>query len=583
MHPERRGLLKALAIFATPVWAGPNAYLRLPYLQSVQADRASVLWTTSQPGRGSVTVSDGAGVTKTVSATMRAFPVAETKSPEPFYQYRAEITGLQPGTTYSYSVSMDGLFTATLSAVQYRFRTAAAGKFSFLAFGDTGENSVQQRQIMRAMTAESDVAMAIHTGDLAYPYGSFSQYELMYFSVNAAKMSNLPLFPTPGNHDYLGDGGAAYLASHSPPDCDVPDDDTGRYYSYNWGDAHFVSLDSNLLPYDAADRMIDWLQRDLAQTRKFWKIVYFHHPPYPTGHHRNDPFSAIARERLVPILESAGVQLVIGGHEHGFERTHPLCDGSAVTSGPSTTYVITGGGGASLQDLGYLPQTATSLALHHYMRFDVDGTRLSARAIDVDGNVIDRFQLAPAPVIAAGGVVNAADFSNSVARGSLATLFGQNLALRESIAGEPAALELEDVSLRIDGTLVPLSYASPTQVNFQVPQTASANAEVELRTRNGSATARLAIVDCAPAILSVDLQAARTLAIYVTGLGPYASEVSAWIGSAVVSDDLVASTQVSQGLCRVDVGPLTALAAGRYEIRIAARNALSRASTFSFA
>jgi uncharacterized protein (TIGR03437 family) len=581
MHPERRGLLKALALLATPSWAASNSYLRLPYLQCVQTDRASVLWTTAQPGSGSVAVSDGSGVAKTVKASMRSFLIAETNAAEPFYQYRADITGLQPGTTYSYSVSMDGQFAATLKAAQYRFRTAAPGKFSFLAFGDTGENSAPQRQVMGAMIDEPNIAMAIHTGDLAYPHGSFSQYESSYFSVNAAKMSNLPLFPTPGNHDYLGDGGAAYLASHAPPECDVPGDDNGRYYSYNWGDAHFVSLDSNLLPYDAGNRMLEWLQRDLAQTRKFWKIVYFHHPPYPTGHHRNDPFSAIARHRVVPILESAGVQIVIGGHEHGFERTHPLCAGQPVTTGPSTTYVITGGGGASLQALGFLPQTATALALHHYVRVDIDGTRLTTRAMDPDGNELDKFQLAPAPVIPSGGVVNGGDFSTYMAGGSLATVFGQNFAVREFVAGEPLPVELEDVTLRVDGILVPLFYASPSQVNFQIPDAAFGNVELELSTPNGSARTKISVAECAPALVSVAVPDSRTIAAHVTGLGAFVSEVSVWIGPDVVPQDLVFATPVGRGVYRLDVGPL-ALAPGRYELRIAARNILSGASQFSF-
>lgn len=582
MHPERRGLLKALALFVSPVWAGANTYLRMPYLQSVQADRASILWTTSQPATGSVTVTDSAGLSKTVTAVMRTFLVDETKSDQPFYQYRAEITGLQAGTTYTYSVSMEGLLTPLLSAAQYRFRTAATGRFSFLAFGDTGENSAPQREIMRAMTAEPNIAMAIHTGDLAYPYGSFKQYELSYFSVNAAKMSNLPFFPTPGNHDYLGDGGTAYLASHSPPDCDVPDDDTGRYYSFNWGDAHFVSLDSNLLPYDAGNRMLNWLERDLARTQKYWKIVYFHHPPYPTGHHRADPFSAIARDRVIPIVEAAGVQIVIGGHEHGFERTHPLRDGRLVTNGPATTYVITGGGGAALQDLGYLPQTAVSLALYHYMRIDVDGMRLTGRALDADGNEIDTFQLAPAPVIASNGVVNGGDFSPSIAVGSLASLFGQNFAVREAVAGESPTVELEDVTLRVNGALMSLSYVSPTQLNFQMPETVSGEVELEIRTLNGAATRKVPVVECAPAILSVTVPDARSLTVQVTGLGAFSAEVSVWIGSSVVSENLFATTHVDRGVHRVDVGPLD-LPPGKYEVRIAARNSLSAARGFAFA
>ncbi|MBI2686288.1 MAG: metallophosphoesterase [Acidobacteria bacterium] len=581
MQSDRREVLKALALLAAPGWAGSNSLLRLPYLQCVQTDRASVLWTTASPGTGVVTVNGDSGAVKTVKASMRAFSPAETNQSSPFYQFRADITGLQPGTTYTYRVAMDGFDAAMVNAGQYRFRTAANGKFSFLAFGDTGENSEPQRQIMTAMNAEPNVAMAIHTGDLAYPLGSFSNYESAYFGMNASRMASLVLFPTPGNHDYVGDSGAAYLSSHAPPDCNTPAEDEGRYYSYDWGDAHFVSLDSNLLPYeDAAGRMLAWLRRDLAATTKYWKIVYFHHPPYPTGHHRNDPFSAIARERVLSILERAGVQLVIGGHEHGYERTRPLRSGEIVDDGPSTTYVITGGGGAGLQDLGFLPQTAIAIAQHHYMRVDVEGAKLTGRAIDATGVELDRFQLSPLPEILPNGVVNGGDFTPSIAPGSLATIFGHNFALREQSAGDSDPVELAGITLRIAGILSPLFFASPSQINFQVPDSVSGAIEVELTTTNGVAKAKLNLAGCAPAIVSIRPRDAQSVTAFVTGLGAYASELSVWLGDDLVPERRFQTTAIGRGIYRIEIGPLD-LPAGTYSLRVAARNSLSRPVTFA--
>lgn len=581
MQTERRDLLKVLACLAAPGWAAPNPLLRFPYLQRVQADRASVLWTSTNPSGGSVTVVNNEdGTSLTTKAVMRTFPTSETNEAETFYQYRADITGLQPGTLYSYRVAIGGVDIPSPGGGLFRFRTAAAGRFSFLALGDSGENSEPQRQIMAAMNAETGVAMAIHTGDLAYPLGSFAIYESAYFGMNASRMSSLPIYPTPGNHDYLGDAGIAYLASHAAPDCDAPEEDTGRYYSYDWGDAHFTSLDSNLLFSDANERMLNWLRRDLARTRKFWKIVYFHHPPYPTGHHIADPVAGLVREQVLPILEAAGVQLSISGHEHGYERSHTVRGGLVVQEGPSTTYIITGGGGAGLHALGALPQTAVTLSLFHYMRFDVDGYSITGRALDGSGNTLDRFVVSPKPELKANGIVNGGDFTPAVAPGSLAVLFGNNLAIREFAASAPFPSELGDLTLTVNGEPAQLLYVSPSQVNFLVPESAPAVAPVELQAPHGSVKTQLVISECAPAILSVRPGTDGRLAAYVTGFSRWIHEISVWVGGTVIDEPgKVQTSLVGPGVYRVDIGPL-ALPAGEYSLRVAARNSLSAPASF---
>ncbi len=190
---------------------------------------------------------------------------------------------------------------------------------------------------------------------MAYGSGTFAQFQSNYFGLYAPLMSRLPFFLTPGNHDYETDNAAPYLAGNAAPVSNVPAAVLGRYYSFDWGDAHFVSLDSNLMPTDSASQMLAWLDSDLAATGKYWKIVFLHHPPYPTGTHLNDPICALVQQNVTPIVERHGVQLVLSGHEHGYERSWPLAGGQRVdssASGPSTTYVITGGGGQAMEEVG---------------------------------------------------------------------------------------------------------------------------------------------------------------------------------------------------------------------------------------
>lgn len=427
-------------------------------------DRASVLWTTSQPGSGSVTVT-GPGVSRTVAASQKTFAPADTREAATFYQYQADVTGLPAGSQFNYHVSMDGQPLPDSAA---QFRTAQTGSFSFLAFGDSGEDTPQQLALIGLMQAEPNVSMVVHVGDLSYPLGDFANYEDSYFRMNAPLMRQLPFFPTPGNHDNMVPGLTPYLAIHALPETNgVPAADAGHYYSFDWGDAHFANVDSNLLGTEAAPRMLKWLDLDLGATDKYWKIVYFHHAPFPTGFHEGDPVCVMAQQHLNPIVEKHAVQLVLSGHEHAFERTHPQLH---------TTYVITGGGGAGLHNVSVQPQTAIAMQNYNYARVDVKGAQLTVSAMGLNGLPFDQVTLNPAPIVPAGGIV---------CRGAFLSIFGLNFAV-QAAADSTGPAALNGVSVRVNGHTVPLLYVSPKQINCRIPQQVAGTATIEVITPNGS-------------------------------------------------------------------------------------------------
>jgi hypothetical protein len=483
---SRRDLLRfgTLCLLRPPKARAAATLLRRPYLQNVQGDRASILWTTLEAGDGRVVIGWPDRSISTIPATRRAFNPAVTKLPYTFYQYQADLTGLEAARQYAYRITVNG---ATLTAGPGFFWTAAPGKFSFLAFGDSGENTPGQRASIPVMAAEPDVSFLVHTGDLAYPQGGFAQYDSNYFGLNAPLFERLPVFPTPGNHDYMVDSAAPYLASHFCPECAVNPADTGRYYSFDWGDAHFTSLDSNLMPTAAADRMLAWLDNDLGSTRQFWKIVFVHHPPYPTGHHLGDAICAAVRAGVNPIVERHGVQLVLSGHEHGYERTAPLSADERVQPGFGTTYVITGGGGASLHNVNCGRQTEFALETYNYLRVDVDGASLTMKASGADGLEIERFALRPQPVISEFDVVRAGV--------SLISIFGQNLAVKpQAASGAPSPLQLGGVRVQIEGQDFPLLYVSPGQINAQIPIGNQVSGALQVITENGVAQTNISIL-----------------------------------------------------------------------------------------
>jgi uncharacterized protein (TIGR03437 family) len=484
---------------AAAVIGSAATLVRSPYLQNVRPDAATVVWTTSEPGRGSVDYSADQSYAQTASAFVRTIPA--TSSSATFYRYQAELTGLRPGRDYFYRVRVDG----EILKEGTRFRTAGPDPFTFLVFGDSGTGGQNQLRLADLMTAGEDPALVLHTGDVSQYESTFAQLDSTFFGVYTAMLGRIPFYPTPGNHDYYTERAVPYLEAFSPPDSGTPARDAGRYYSFDWGNVHFVSLDSNLLGTpDATARMLEWLDGDLGRQNRFWKIAYFHHPPYPASRHVNDPLCGLARLRFAPVLERYGVHLVLSGHEHTYQRSLPLRDGVPVEPGSGTVYITTGGGGGDLHPVGSSPLLAVGKSEHHYLRCEVRDSGLRITSIGIGGNEIDQVTLAPAPAISKGAVVNAASFTPELAPGSLISIFGSNLAFeRLQASSMPLPAEMSGTSVSLNGARLPLLFVSPDQVNAQLPYGALGPANLRVTTPGGSAETSVVVSEVAPAVLMV--------------------------------------------------------------------------------
>jgi acid phosphatase type 7 len=565
-----------------------------------------VIWTTQEAGLGTVTVTARDGASFTAQAAMSAFQPSDTQLAAAFYQYQAEITGLLPGTEYSYSVAVNGQNLVSDVGL-FRFRTAPSRKFSFLAFGDSGADSPQQQTLVQLMAAEQDISMVVHVGDMAYPDGTFEQLQDAYFGVNCALMHRLPFFSTPGNHEYNTNSAAPYLAGVAAPESGVPAVDLGRYYSFNWGNAHFVSVDSNLLPTSRSAAMLAWLDADLAATDRYWRIVFLHHTPYPTGYHLGDPICAAVQQFVNPIVERHGVQLLLAGHEHGYERTYPLAGGQLTSSSsPSTMYVVTGGGGGALETVNTTGLTAMSVQAFHYLRVDVDGQALTLSAIGLDGSEIDQVTLGGAMPMAIHSVLSKGDYTPMIAPGSLVAISGQNLAAGNAVSsGYPLPTGLSGVSLKAAGRAVPLLSVSSTQISAQIPYGISGPVTLEVTTPNGFATTAITVSAVAPSLLEMVSQRglisganpARPgagVSLYLTGLGEIeggmesghaspsgfspVSPVEVWLGQMSLKPRFAGMATGHVGVYRVDVAIPRDLPDGVYAIRVVAGGVSSRAA-----
>lgn len=304
---------------------------------------------------------------------------------------------LTPSTTYHYRV----LLGATPVGVDHTFTTPPAS-FStpvrFVALGDTGTGCTTEYEAIAAATAQGP-DFVLHTGDAAYTDGTSEEVLSRFIVPFADVMASTPVFTTIGNHDSHTLGGQPLLDAQALPA--NPSDPSSRFYSFDWGACHVACLDSEI-PMTLGTVQNDWLRADLAASSAPWTFVVVHRPPYSASKHGSNPE---LQADLVPILDLHHVDVVLSGHEHGYERTLPLVAGTPVdvamdpdfVDPAGTVYVVTGGGGQTLYPSGTSAFTALSVSSHHVTLVEVDGLTLTLTAIGVDGTVLDRSTITKSP------------------------------------------------------------------------------------------------------------------------------------------------------------------------------------------
>jgi acid phosphatase type 7 len=606
---RRQFLRMAAASAATAAFAdylradsAPSPFLRYPNVQCVSATGATVVWTMLTQVVGSLVVTDPSGNSQTIAASVAEFDPSLTGMPETYFQYIASVGNLVAGTQYTYQAQADGQIVPCPLSNPLVFQTSGIGPFNFLHFADSGEGNAAQMQIAQQMAGEPGISLALANGDLAYQLATFASIEANYYGVYCNMMTQIPFFGSLGNHEYYTDSANPTLAARVTPTNGVPLADQGRYYSFDWDNVHFVALDSNA-PLDAVAAgtgpMAQWLSNDLANTRKYWKVVFFHAPGYATGIHQAEPTAGEVRQYIVPILEQYGVQLVFNGHEHTYQRTYELIEGVPVApNSGGIVYVTSGGGGADPYWTAPNDQILESIGMNNYVRGEVsDGTitlrvRGMGQTTDIDSTIL-------APLPQTFSAVNSASFTGDLASGGAVTIFGRNLAVRARQSSPSAPMmEAASCSASINGTPVPLLYADANQINVQIPFSLVGPATLTVFTPNGVSQTAFNIAAVAPQFFSnpdgsvqalhgdgsmvstaAPAVAGETVTMLLTGLGSVKGSALAGIPQAAPMP-VMASVQMTFGGVPARMGPvmLGANYAGVYEIQVPIPSGLGQGS-----
>jgi 3',5'-cyclic AMP phosphodiesterase CpdA len=287
-----------------------------------------------------------------------------------YYYHHIQLTGLLPATEYFYQVVPWG------DMKQFTTFPAQADSFTFIAFGNTRSDSVAHQSVINRM-AVCEFDFFMHSGDLVNDGGNTSDWR-KFFNIEDTLLQSKHILPTIGDHE----------SPYWPYDTLFSLPDSEEYYSVNYGNAHFIMLNTEMDLYGAQR---DWLINDLtaasSDTLIDWIFVNLHRSPYSSGNHGSQ---MDVRNAWCPLFEEYGVDIVFCGHDHDYERTLKIS---------GVVYIVTGGGGAPLYNVGSSGWTAYSEMTYHFCLIRIMGTKLILKPIKPDGVVFDSLILHKGPRI----------------------------------------------------------------------------------------------------------------------------------------------------------------------------------------
>ena len=334
-----------------------------PYAVNVGPRTATVVWVV-QTGQVSLHAAD--------TSTALSAPVLRAE--------KVHFTGLEPGKTYTY----DGLRWPGATG---SFTTAPNGPapFEFVVYGDTRTRHDMHRKVVAAILKYAAPQFVLHTGDLVADGADSAQWPV-FFDIEHELLRNVAFFPSLGNHERNNRQYYDFFDVSAP------------YYSFNWGAAHFIVLNSDIDNVSTSELERNafwtgqsrWLEEDLAKSQQAaYRFVFAHHPP----------LTAVARRQgdnphmtaLMPLFEKYNLTAGFFGHDHNYQ--HYVKNG--------VHYFITGGGGAPLYDVDKPPEGITKMVVstEHFLDVKVDGKTVRVEAIKLDGQPLETTVLSAAVAV----------------------------------------------------------------------------------------------------------------------------------------------------------------------------------------
>lgn len=350
MHLLRRYLFTVLLI-CTAINSTAISIVRGPYLQLQTTNSIVIRWRTDKSTEGIVFFGETFNkLDKRISA------------PGLHEDHVVQLAGLKSNAKYYYAIGhvKKGADLLLQPVVEERYFTTAPPigetfPSRVWIIGDSGtanKDALRVKEAFLKMNKKRHVDAWLMLGDNAYENGTDNNYQKAVFETYSDVLQNTVLWPTLGNHD----GRSASSSTQSGVYFDIftlPTmaqtggimSGTEAYYSFDFANIHFICLDSYDSDRSSDGPMLTWVKHDMATTTQDWIVCYFHHPPYTKGSHDSDDAKDSAglmtqmREQALPVLEAGGIDLVLSGHSHSYERSF-LIDGHYGKSKTLTSAMI---------------------------------------------------------------------------------------------------------------------------------------------------------------------------------------------------------------------------------------------------
>lgn len=317
------------------------------------------------------------------------------------YIHTATVTDLEPGTAYEYRVGAGDKRSSWQT-----FHTAQGNDFKALIFPDSqsSDYSVWAATAQPAWQRNQDAQFFINMGDLVDNGQDHYQWNAWFDVVNDM-IARIPVVPLLGNHEtYNKDWKVrmpeAYLHLFALPQIDM-EKYQNQFYSFDYGDVHFVVLNTQSQELADFEPSLDedevaWFKKDMAKTKKKWKIVLMHKDPLQYGfasrpEPRAEGFSPEG-QLWMPLFDQYGVDAVLSAHLHTYRDRGHIKNFQRDETGP--LYLITGVAG-NVQYPGLWKQhsldeyVAPQPETDNYMSLEASEDSLTFRSFLPDGQLLE--------------------------------------------------------------------------------------------------------------------------------------------------------------------------------------------------
>lgn len=286
---------------------------------------------------------------------------------------KLHLTGLKPGTVQHYQA-----FPGEAGKGSFKTPLVGAGSFEFVVYGDTRTRHDVHRAVVAGILKYSNPDFAVQTGDLVEDARDNSLWPI-FFDVERELLRKMPYYPALGNHERNARNYYDFM-------------DGRPYYSFDWGNAHLVVLNSDFGNFGAGRAAkeaywnveTEWLEDDLKNSQSAaFRFVFAHHPPMTAVRSRQGDNGHMTA--LEPMFEKYHVNGAFFGHDHNYQ--HYLKNG--------LHYFVAGGGGAPLYDVDVPPPGITVKVekTENFIVVKVNGATAHVDVFKPNGEKIDSAEL----------------------------------------------------------------------------------------------------------------------------------------------------------------------------------------------